>query len=82
MAILDSRNVGSKQAAPLLDVTLRQVLYFTDGAYAFTDEHGGFYRSCGKSFPRREFAADLVEEILQEEHMVLRLLLLRRLGRH
>src|SRR6266571_4712426 len=39
MAILDLRNVDTKQAAPFLDVTLRQFLCFTDGAVAVADEH-------------------------------------------
>src|SRR5207245_11110424 len=40
MPILDSRNVDAKQAAPFLDVTLGQILCFTNGAYAFADEIG------------------------------------------
>src|SRR6266581_8014354 len=39
MAILDLRNVDTKQAAPFLDVTQRKFLCFTNGAYAVADEH-------------------------------------------
>src|SRR6266853_725138 len=39
LAVLGSRNVDTDQGAPLLDVTLGQVLCFRDGAYAVADEH-------------------------------------------
>jgi len=43
MPVFNTRNVAAKKAGAAFDVSLREFLFFPDGAKAFTDHHDGEY---------------------------------------